>query len=212
MPDVPSTPSVDLSKSDTVSSHQLHPTTLQPANALTVTNLLLEPFVHSVGIPNLWVMPSGPLPPNPPELLDSKAMQRLLTVIANYGAEVVIFDTPPILGLSDVSILASKMDGTLVVVDITRANKKPLKQMKAVLMQTGARVLGCVVNKQRRSRHDTAYSYYYQTDEQNSGKNHNRGKKDTPAVPINVFSQPEMQNGAGDRSPQDVNFPGRQSS
>jgi Mrp family chromosome partitioning ATPase len=175
MPKVPETPPLALGMTDmsgipgkpnvpnTDAGHGLHPATLQLADASAATSLSLEPFVHSVGIPNLWVMPSGPLPPNPPELLDSKAMQRLLAVISNYGVEVVIFDTPPVLGLSDVSILASKMDGTLVVVDITRAKKKNLKQMKAVLMQTGAHILGCVVNKQRRSRHDMTYSYYYQS-------------------------------------------------
>jgi len=198
MPKIPETPPLAFSMSATPGT---------PSAEFDKPKLSLDPFVHSVSIPNLWVMPSGPLPPNPPELLDSKAMQRLLTVFGNYGVEIVIFDTPPVLGLSDVGILASKMDGTLVVVDITRANKKNLKQMKAVLIQTGARILGCVVNKQRHSRHDTAYSYYYyQSDAQNGRKNHD--KKDAPAVPINVFSQPEMQNGAGNHSSQDVNFPG----
>jgi tyrosine-protein kinase len=218
MPKLPETPPFAVSVSDgpvtnTHASHRLHPTTLQQADALTDTSLSLEPFVHAVGIPNLWVMPSGPLPPNPPELLDSKAMQRLLTVIANYGGEVVIFDTPPLLGLSDVSILASKVDGTLVVVDITRANKKLLKQTKAALMQAGAHVLGCVVNKQRRSRHDTSYSYYYYSnDEQNGRKNHNIGKKSPPAVPVNDVRQLEMQNGQGVHSTQNVNSPEKQSS
>jgi len=198
MPKIPETPPLAFSMSASPGT---------PSAEFDKPKLSLEPFFHSVSIPNLWVMPSGPLPPNPPELLDSKAMQRLLTVFGNYGVEIVIFDTPPVLGLSDVGILASKMDGTLVVVDITRANKKNLKQMKAVLIQTGARILGCVVNKQRHSRHDTAYSYYYyQSDAQNGWKNHD--KKDAPAVPINVFSQPEMQNGAGNHSSQDVNFPG----
>lgn len=203
----------DVPGKNTSASHRLHPTTLQPGGALTATNPSLEPFVHSVGIPNLWVMPSGPLPPNPSELLDSKAMQRLLTGIANYGVEVVIFDTPPLLGLSDASILASKVDGTLVVVDITCANKKNMKQTKTALIQAGAHVLGCVVNKQRRSRHDTTYSYYYySTDEQNGRKNHNMGKKDSPAVPVSDLRQPEMQNSEGDHSTQDVNSPQKQSS
>ena len=128
--------------------------------------LLLHPFMHSVGIPNLRVIPSGPLPPHPPELLDSKAMERFFRAITECGAEVIIFDTPPVLGLSDTSILASKVDGVLVVVDITRANKKHLKQMKAVLTQTGAHVLGCVVNKQRSRHKDAPYSYYYLKEEQ----------------------------------------------
>ena len=121
----------------------------------------IEPFIHTVGIPNLRLMPSGPLPPNPSELLESKAMKRLLQVLANCGAEIVIFDVPPIRGLSDASILASKVDGTLIVVDVTRAHKGHLKQMKAQLAQVGAHVVGCAINKQRRSRQDSSYSYYY---------------------------------------------------
>ena len=134
---------------------------LLPAGVLNTFSFSLEPFVHTVGIPNLRVIPSGPLPPNPSELLDSKAMQRLLMTIASCGAEVVIFDTPPMRGLSDASIVASKVDATLIVVDVTRAHKGHLKQMKTLLTQAGVNVLGCVVNKQRRSRHDTSYSYYY---------------------------------------------------
>ena len=134
---------------------------LGSTSTTSMPTVSLDPFVHAVGIPNLRVMPSGPLPPNPSELLDSKAMERLFKAIEIYGAEVVIFDTPPILGLSDASILASKVDGVLVVADITRANKKNLKQVKEILTQANAHILGCVVNKQRPARHDRSYSYYY---------------------------------------------------
>ena len=148
----------------------------------------LGSFVHAVDIPNLWIMPSGPLPPNPSELLDSKAMQRFLAIIENCGIEVVVFDGPPLLGLSDASILVPKVDGALVVVDISRANKDKLKQLKAVLSQTGANVLGCVINKQRKSRDDTTYEYYYdfadqQDDERKSAKNGH-----TPRVPVSPSS------------------------
>lgn len=121
----------------------------------------LDSFAHPVGIQNLLVMPAGLLPPNPTELLESKAMQRFLAALTRSNIEVIIFDAPPLLGLSDASLLASKVDGTVVVVDITRANKKNLKQMGALLVQAGANVLGCVVNKQKRQRKDLAYSYYY---------------------------------------------------
>ncbi len=142
----------------------------------------LEPFMHAVGIPNLRVMPSGPLPPNPSELLDSKAMQRFYAALASCGCEVVIFDAPPIRGLSDASIIASKVDGTLIVVDITRANRDHLKNVKTILTQAGANVIGCVVNKQRPSRHDTSYSYYYyyrqddQKQERSSKEAHHRAE------------------------------------
>ena len=173
MPGVPTTPSY----------HQFLPntSTLQPQGGPTATNLSLEPFVHAVGIPNLWVMPSGPLPPNPSELFESKVMQRFLTVIENCGIEVVIFDTPPLLGLSDASILASKVDGAIVVVDTTRATKDKLKQMKKALSQTGVHVLGCVANKLPHKRSDS--TYYYYTEDQNSGEK-STGNGHLPSIPV----------------------------
>jgi len=136
-------------------------TTGIPNSGGGVTGFPLEEFAHTVGIPNLRVMPSGPLPPNPSELLDSKSMQRFYSLVASCGADVVIFDAPPIRGLSDASIIASKVDGTMLVVDSTRATRGQLKQVKTLLSQAGASVIGCVINKQRHSRNDSSYSYYY---------------------------------------------------
>jgi non-specific protein-tyrosine kinase len=119
----------------------------------------LDSFVHSVNIPNLRVMPSGPLPPNPSELLDSKALQRFFLALSGCGAEVIIFDTPSASALSDASILASRVDGTIVVVDATCAKRDQLKQVKTVLTQAGATVVGCVVNKQHLTRQDAVYIY-----------------------------------------------------
>jgi Mrp family chromosome partitioning ATPase len=89
--------------------------------------------------------------------------------------------------LSDASIMASKVDGTLVVVDITRARKESLKQVKALLAQAGTCVLGCVINKQRRSRKNTIYSYSYGTDER-EGENHSINNVNFPVVPANAFN------------------------
>ena len=176
----------------TSSNHLMRATSLQPMDALSTTNLSLQPFIHPVEMSNLWVMPAGPLPPNPSELLDSKAMDRLLLALTNCGAEIVIFDTSPLLGLSDASILVSKTDATLVVTDIARAKKGNLKQIKAVLAQAGANVLGSVVNKQPHKRKDSAYSYYYyyRTEEvQHKEENHKEGNHSAknghvPAVPV----------------------------
>ena len=133
------------------------------------TDFSLSAFMYPVGIPNLQVIPAGPLPPNPPELLDSKAMESLQVALASSGAEVIIFDMPPLLGLSDAGIMASKVDGVLLVIDIERANKKYLDQIKTLLSQSGGKILGCVVNKQRRQRKDTSYYsyYYYHSEEEN---------------------------------------------
>jgi Mrp family chromosome partitioning ATPase len=176
------------------SQQTLTPTTSpSPSKALPATTVSLDPFFHAVGIPNLCVMPSGPLPLNPPELLDSKAMQRLLAALGSCGAEVVIFDTPPLLGLSDASILASEADGTLVVVDITRADKGHLKQLETILAEAGADVLGCVVNKQRRSRHHAIYSSYYTDDAQTVSNRHSRKNKHTAPVTPDIVKEPKTQ-------------------
>jgi Mrp family chromosome partitioning ATPase/capsular polysaccharide biosynthesis protein len=155
----------------------------------------IAPFIHSVGIPNLWIMPSGPMPPNPSELLDSKAMQRILAIIENCGVEVVIFDSPPLLGLSDASILAPKVDGVLVVIDISRATKGKLKQLKAVLLQTGANVLGCVINKQRKGRNDTTYDYYYYFSEQQDEERKSAKNGHTPTIPVSPSSSSQFDKG-----------------
>jgi capsular polysaccharide biosynthesis protein/MinD-like ATPase involved in chromosome partitioning or flagellar assembly len=171
-----------------------------PSSRPAVTReLSLDPFVRAVNIPHLCVMPSGPLPPNPPELLDSKAMQRFFAALSNCGAEVVIFDSPHLLGLSDASILASKVDGTLVVVDITRASKGNLLQVKALLGQAGARVLGCVVNKQHRQRKDMLYKKIPYSNNYGSRKRSDRSNysaentnlSTVSTVPLAISKQPE---------------------
>ena len=153
----------------------------------------LDPFIHAVNIPNLYVMPSGPLPPNPPELLDSKVMQSFLTALDSCGVEMIIFDSPPLLGLSDASILASKVDGTLVVVDITRAKKGSLKLLKAILERSKANVLGCVVNKQRRSRDHSIYSYYYAAQEQAAENSLSISSRPTAPVTPTIAPEPNTQ-------------------
>ena len=167
----------------TSSFHEFNPntSTQEQQGGSTTTKLSLEPFVHSVGIPNLWLMPSGPLPPSPSELFESKAMQDFLTEIANCGIDFVIFDTAPVLGLSDVSILASKVDGALVVVDTTRATKEKLKQTKTVLSRTGVHVPGCVANKLKHKRDDS--TIYYFTEDQDSGEKSARNGH-LPPVPV----------------------------
>jgi len=154
-------------------------------------SLSLNSYMYAVDIPNLLVMPAGPLPPNPPELFDSEAMERFFIALASSGAEVVIFDTPPLLGLSDANILAPKVGGVLVVVDITRAQKKNLKQAKKLLAQAGSHVLGCVVNKQRQRRKDSAYSYYYSYQAEEEDQSMNKQNGHVPYVP----ASPALQNG-----------------
>ncbi|HEV2660382.1 MAG TPA: Wzz/FepE/Etk N-terminal domain-containing protein [Ktedonobacteraceae bacterium] len=201
--------STSMNAPRTPANSPFHKPDFQPMDPTATSRLSLGPFVHTVGISNLWVMPTGPLPPNPPELLDSKVMQHFLSVIATCGVEVVIFDAPPILGLSDASILASKVDGAIAVIDMTRATRNKLKLLKATIAQTNVNVLGCVANKFRGSRNDSTYAsyYYYQAEEENdnekSGRNglapHTPGTPLTPAFP-SPFEQGKRANSSAPRA------------
>lgn len=125
----------------------------------------IDSFIHDAGIPNLRIMPAGTLPPDPAALLDSRAMQRLFITLEQSDADVIIFDTPPLQNISDACTLSSRVDGTLVVVDASRARKGQLKQLKFTLMQSNAHVLGCVMNKLRPGRYEPSYSYSYEQEE-----------------------------------------------
>ncbi|GCE24581.1 hypothetical protein KDA_00650 [Dictyobacter alpinus] len=121
------------------------------------------PFMHQVDIANLWVMPSGPLPPNPCELLDSQAMTRFFRSLDTCGVEVIILDTSPLLGLSEAMVLSAKVDGTIIVVDLGLSRKPHIRQALSRLEQTGAHVIGCVLNQcplQAQSSVRSLYSNY----------------------------------------------------
>ncbi|GCF10075.1 polysaccharide biosynthesis tyrosine autokinase [Dictyobacter arantiisoli] len=138
---------------------------LHCSSSSVASHLCLDSYIHAVDVPNLYVMPAGSLPPNPSELLDSVAMNTFLASVMGSDIEMVVFDAPPLIGLADASILASKVDGTIVVADITRVKRRNLQQIKEQLAHTGACVLGCVINKQHRNPRDLPYSYYRAEDD-----------------------------------------------
>lgn len=181
---------VNMQTTKNLFSGQKFPSLLSPirqSNMPIPPSFSLGPFMHSVGIPNLQIIPTGSPFPDASELFASQAMPFLMSSIENCGADVVIIDAPPLLGLSDTSILAAMVGATLFVVDITHAYKKTLKQAKALITQTGAQVLGCVVNKQIRRRGATPYTYYLHTPYNSHNNNHIKGKSDE--------MNQEMQNG-----------------
>ena len=145
---------------------------VQPHSGKTLTSPL-DPYMHSVGIANLRVMPAGSLSPDSSALLDVKNVERLLAAIKSSGVEVVIFDTVPLLDVPDARVLATKIDATIVVIDITRAHKQHLAQVKTLLGHIRIPVLGCVVNK-RRYKHKQVTDYYYTSNLQNPPQQENQ--------------------------------------
>jgi len=112
-------------------------------------------------IPNLDVLPAGPLPPNPSELLGSEPMRRLLeTVRGQY--EAVIFDSPPTLAVTDATVLASEVDAAILVVRAGETEEVAAQRAVAQLRRVQAKVAGTVLNglQKRRDRYYNYYTYY----------------------------------------------------
>jgi capsular exopolysaccharide synthesis family protein len=125
-------------------------------------------------VPNLWLLCSGPTPPNPSELLGSARMRELLARLAENFSHVVI-DTPPVNVVADALVLGSYTDATLVVVDYGRSRYPTVRGARESLQRVGARVLGGVLNKVPTRE---GYGYYYNYSENGKASRQQRGAKD----------------------------------
>lgn len=124
-------------------------------------------------IPGLDVLTSGPLPPNPAELLSSYRLRDLiegLYPLYNF----IIFDTPPVLGLADAAITSTQTDGVIMVVRSGQTPKEAAQQAKRILESVNAKVLGVVLNAINQSNLKYGYYSYYQYYYQNYGSNEDK--------------------------------------
>jgi len=137
--------------------------TFRLVNTEGLSNLLtkrakLTDVLTKTDVDNLYVITSGPIPPNPAELLSSRAMHELMTQALGIF-DIIIFDTPPVLAVTDAQILSSQADGTVLVVASGTTEKDAALEAKDLLQKSQARILGVVLNRQpiKNSR----YYYYY---------------------------------------------------
>ena len=108
---------------------------------------------------HLFVMPSGPKPPNPAELLASDRRTEFLTV-ATRKLDLVIVDAPPILPVTDARILAGQVDGTVLVVRQNFVEKVAVRQAVSALKNARAQLLGTILNDVDIKTHGYGYGYY----------------------------------------------------
>lgn len=105
----------------------------------------------------LDILTAGKIPPNPSEMLGSKAMEKLLEEIKDHY-DIVILDTSPVLAVTDAQVLSRKADGTIMVVRAEATKKDSVLRAKGLLDMVGAKILGTVINGVERSR---KHYYYY---------------------------------------------------
>jgi succinoglycan biosynthesis transport protein ExoP len=138
-------------------------TNLELDNQTGLTNYLAgdaQPvdITSSTELPNLFAIPSGPLPPNPAELIGSSKMVALLSLAAEKFDHVII-DGPPVLGLADAPLLGSIADATMLVVEVGGTRRDFARGAVKRLRSTRTRLIGGVLTKMRSRGH--TYDYYY---------------------------------------------------
>ncbi len=110
--------------------------------------------------PNLKFLTSGPIPPNPAELLGSDEMRKLLAVLSEDFAHIVV-DTPPAISFTDAAILSTMVDGVVLVVQGGKSSRAVVRRAKQQLLDVGAHIFGVVLNNVRTEAPDYYYSGYY---------------------------------------------------
>lgn len=128
-----------------------------------VNEMPLENIIRETEIDNLDIVTSGPVPPNPSELIASNKMEHFFkTVGMQY--DMVIVDSPPILAVTDGQLLSKLVDGTILVTNVESNNRDSLTHAKDLLQKADANLIGVVLNNKKQKNAKDSYYYYYGTD------------------------------------------------
>jgi len=125
-------------------------------NHIGLTSVLSSQYqitevLRETGVEGLHVLTSGPIPPNPSEMIGSRKMLALLEDLKEEY-DVILFDTPPVLAVSDALIISSLVDGVILVVSAGKVKKDLVKKAKAHLEHVNARILGAALNNVQLSK------------------------------------------------------------
>lgn len=131
-------------------------------NTFGLTNVLtrqsrFDEVINETFEKNLYVLTSGPIPPNPAELLGSRAMENLMEEAAEEF-DMILFDAPPLLAVTDGQVLASKCDGSILVVSSGKTETENAVKAKELLEAANSHIVGVVLNNKKM---DNSKHYYY---------------------------------------------------
>jgi len=138
----------------------------QVPNLNGLTDLLCSPelefnsHMRKPNIENLYIITSGVIPPNPSELLGSERMGQLVTGLSEL-ADMIIYDSPPTLAVTDATVLSNRVDGVVLVAEAGQTRRELVKQAVVKLQQAGAHLLGGVLNQVKNSKGSYHYYQYY---------------------------------------------------
>ena len=135
------------------------PNTSGLTSLLRTDDVAIDDVAQETEQEHLRVVTTGPMPPNPAELLGSHRMQTIVERLV-AAADLVIVDSPPLQAVTDSAILASITDGTLLVIDAGRTRRVAAGHGREALAKSGARVLGAALNRISARGGNVYYDYY----------------------------------------------------
>ncbi|WP_245683811.1 CpsD/CapB family tyrosine-protein kinase [Vulcanibacillus modesticaldus] len=138
--------------------------TFRLPNLVGLTNVLvgnevLEDAIQETTVNNLNILTSGPIPPNPAELLGSNRMSQLVDEVSSTY-DIVLFDAPPVIAVTDAQVLSRIIDGVLLVVHSGKTHREMAIKSKELLENVRANVIGVVLNH-KEVKGENYYYYYY---------------------------------------------------
>lgn len=140
---------------------------------LLAHNIEYNEVIQSTDIENLYFLASGPIPPNPSELLGSNKMRNFLNALKEEY-DMILIDTPPVSVITDAAVLSTIADGTILVCAVGQASIDGAKLAKEMLQKVNANILGVVLNKipinEGRYYKYNHYLNYYDVDEDSRKK------------------------------------------
>lgn len=103
------------------------------------------PLASVPGVERLWLLSSGPLPPNPAELLGTRRMEEAIAALLER-ADIVLFDAPPVVAVTDAAVLGTKTDGVLLVISAGQTRREHAQRARELLEKVKVRLVGAVLN------------------------------------------------------------------
>jgi len=127
---------------------------------IVVSDMKLDQVAQPTEIENLHVVTSGPIPPNPSELVGSKKMAALIST-AGEAYDIVLVDSPPVVTVTDASLLSTMVDGVLLLVKTASTKIEMVQESKALLERVNAKIIGVILNQVDANGSNYYYQYYY---------------------------------------------------
>ncbi len=138
-----------------------------------------EDYLTPTDVENLWLLTTGPLPPNPAELLGSQRMGDIIEELKGF-ADLLVFDTPPALVVTDAVVISTRVDGVIVVVDSGRTRRGLIKRVLDELKRVRSNTLGFVLNRVKLHEGGYYYQYYYYYSEDGKRESRRDSRRSSP--------------------------------